>query len=361
MKIFNNEDFSENKFLEYLNRVLEKKIGTNDLKTLLELINKTSRIQKIDLKELEYLGKGQSYVTIALGDFAFKIGPEMSILKNPYQMLPFRKDNLEESKQRIYTTQRCETFNINENEVQQMYNKIRDAGGLWLDPKEDNLGFFQKDVDVELLQNDVDFFNINKDLGKNDSNYYITDFEDLVFLTPELVQQYMDETSKTMTLPYGNLEGGTVHNRISLKGINSLDNIQEIYEKRFIIRSQTLLRYEKKYQLQKGNEELVQRYERILKGIDRAVKQQRYVDEQYYKFGRFPNRIKNKWNIKEIGIRLMQQTRVSKLKDIIPVIKQKLRKKRQVSRAPEENIERVEVNMERENNSNDPFRTEEAR
>ncbi len=358
MKIFNNNDFSESMFLRFLNNELENKIQINDLRIIINLIKKTSEIQRLNLNEIEYLGKGQSYATFALGDFVFKIGPEMEMLNNPYQMLPFREDSLKDSEQKVYTTQRCKTSDIDENDVQQMYNRIRDAGGLWIDPKMDNLGYIERTINSELIQNNMVFYKLNKNLGENDSNYYITDFEDIIFLTPELVQEQTDETEKWLKLPYGNLEGGTVNNTISLKGINSLENIQEIYQKKFILQSQTLLEHEIKYQKQKGNVQLAKRYEKILKSIYKAINQERYKMRQWHIYGRSPYRVRNQWNIKEIGIRILQQTRLNRLKEIVPFIKQKLRKEEpQYTR---ENFEMTENNDDI-GKEKDPFRTKDAR
>lgn len=330
MKIFDEESFSEEKLFNFLNSKLNIKIGFKDLRSIVDLIESVSASQKININEIEYKGTGQTYTVLTIGDCAIKIGAEIKMIKSPYQMLPYNEINLENSNQKIYLTQKCETENISQEDVQKMYNMIRDDGGIWIDPGIKNLGTVKKHDSKRLATKNVVFYDIGREFATNDSDLYITDFEDVVFLTSELIQDNMDSSKRWVTIPYGNLEGGVLENRIFLDSVVNVEDIDEIYEKCFIMRSQTLLEYEEAYQREKGNKQLEIKYKTRRKEILKEIEKSRYKEEQYYKFGRDPSKVKNKWHVAEIGKRIVQKTRFSRVKEMVYSIKQRIIEDKQV-------------------------------
>lgn len=237
-----------NNLLNILNTKLYKKISIEEFNKIKNLVTKLLDIQKITLDDIEYYETGQSYTTIGIGDVVIKIGPEIKCVKNPYQLLPFHQEDLEESKQKMYLCHRAKSENLNQNDVQKLYNIIRDMGGLWVDPKENNLGTISKFSDINnFFENNIDYYDTGKQFSANNGNNYIIDFEDVIFLTPEIIQS-MDKSNRWSTLPYG----GNTSNKIYTEYLKTQE-IDEIYEKNYIYHSETLLSYEYKYQKEKGN------------------------------------------------------------------------------------------------------------
>ena len=358
MKIFDKEKFPEEKILDFLNSKLNCKIDSNDLRSIIELLKNVSRLQNISINEIEYKGTGQAYTVLTLGNCAIKIGPEINMIRNPYQMLPYNEINLEESNQKVYLAPKCDTENISREDVQKMYNMIRDDGGIWLDPGTKNLGLAKKSNMEKLTRENITFYGIDREFATNDSELYITDLEDVVFLTSKLIQDNMDVSKRWVTLPYGNLEGGILGNRIFLDSVVNVEDIEEIYEKCFIMRSQTLLEYEEAYQREKGNKQLETKYKSKRIEILKEIEKSRYIEEQYYKFGRNPSKVKNKWNITEIAHRVLQQTRLSRVKEMVYSIKQRMIKDRQVYQQDDKKNSDTKIQLtDVKKEESDPFRT----
>ena len=99
-------------------------------------------------------------------------------------------------------------------------------------------------------------------------------------------------------LPYEGKES----NYIYTEYLNS-ESIDEIYEKNYIYPSETLLNYEKQYQLEKGNSEKVKQCDERLKLIEERRKQSEYEMKQMYKYGR-RDKIGYRYNAKEIGMNI---------------------------------------------------------
>lgn len=363
MKILNDkEKFSEDKILKFINEKLENKIDINDFQKFMNLANTIAQLQKVDLSEIEYQGSGQSYVVLSIGNYVMKIGPQLNFVQNPFQILPFHQESLENSKQKIYLCQRCNSDYISEEDVQKMYNCIRENYGIWIDPKKTNLGIKEGKLNISFFIKNVDYYNTQIEFDNYNGNIFITDFEDVVFLTRKLISENMDQSNRWIKLPYGKLEGGVLGNRIFVDDANSID-INDIYEKNFIMRSQTLLKFEEQYQLQKGNKQLAKKYKHRRKELINQAKQERYRMKQVYKNGRNNYSIGNRYSAKEIGIQIMQKTNLTRIKDIINTINQRFAKnKKQVNLDHTAFSEYKEDKTDNTNNRDiDPFATENAR
>lgn len=363
MKILNDkEKFSEDKILKFINEKLENKIDINDFQKIMNLANTIAQLQKVDLSEIEYQGSGQSYVVLSIGNYVMKIGPQLNFVQNPFQILPFHQESLENSKQKIYLCQRCNSDHISEEDVQKMYNYIRENDGIWIDPKKTNLGIKEGKLNISFFIKNVDYYNTQIEFDNYNGNIFITDFEDVVFLTRKLISENMDQSNRWIKLPYGKLEGGVLGNRIFVDDANSID-INDIYEKNFIMRSQTLLKFEEQYQLQKGNKQLAKKYKHRRNELINQAKQERYRMKQVYENGRNNYSIGNRYSAKEIGIQIMQKTNLTRIKDIINAINQRFAKnKKQVNIDHTVLSEYKEDKTDNANNRDiDPFATENAR
>ena len=230
---------------------------------------------------------------------------------------------------------------------------IRD--GIWLDPKENNVGIINQFSDIESkYDNNVELYNTGKNFKNYQGNSYIIDYEDVVFLTPEIIKNFNMSNSYNQ-LPYGVYPG----NRIYTSNLGTQD-IEEIYEKNYIYPSETLLTYEQEYQKEIGNLEKANACKMRLKEIEQKRKQSEYETEQRFKYGRNYSDIGKKFSAKEIGIQVLQKTRLSRIKDMVYAIKEKFktRKNRKIDAYSNEFEEKAgKENLVESSDKSDPWRT----
>ena len=302
-----------------LNDRLYKSINKEEFEIVADQVKKLLEIQKLKLEDIEFFENGQSYTAIGVGNVVLKIGPEIKCVKNPYQLLPFHQESLEDSKQKMYLCHKAATNNLNREDAQKIYNQIRDIGGLWTDPKENNLGRVNGLSNInESFENNVDLYDTGIEFSPNDGNNYIIDCEDVIFLTPEIINN-MDKSGSWSTLPYG----GSTSNRIYTKYLETQD-IDEIYEQNYIYPDETLLTYELQYQKEKGNIEKMKACKERLKDIENKRRQAEYETKQRYIYNRGTN-IGKKYSAKEIGIRVLQKTNLTRVKDMVSKIKERFK------------------------------------
>ena len=322
--------------IEVIRDKLSYKYDEDAILDIAKQINKIIEMQKLELNDVNFLGEGQSYITFGVGKFVLKIGSEIKMLNNPYQLLPIHQEIIGDSNQRIYISNRGDTNNITIDDVQNMYNIIRDNGGLWIDPKENNLVRTSeiKDNSNQLSQN-VDFYDTGINFVKNNSNIFISDYEDVIFLTQDILLN-MDRSSSWSMLPYGRSD-----NRIYTQYLNS-GNIEEIYEKNYIYASKTLLEFEEQYQLSKGNIEKAKKCTERLKEIEKQAK------ESENRIKKFEKRRNRQGRISELIQRINNAIRRETLKN----------KKNEL-----DSIETNNYIMDdrSKNKDDDPFRTDDAR
>lgn len=298
-----------------------RKIDEQDYAIILEQIEKLASAQELNLENVEYLGFGQRFSCIGVGDAVIKIGNTTEkVYENPYRITPVYKQDLKKYDrydQRtdlgLYVSQRATTENIPENLTQKMYNLVRDADGLWLDIKEENLGIIDKKMDFQKIYPNQTGVNelANKEFPKYDENLFVIDYEDMLFLTPELREQ---------------IKNGTAYNvnyipRELLIPENSND---QIYFESFIKKSNKLLKYEMNYQREKGNVTAASKcFSELLKNERETIKQ-RYIQEQRYKYGRNVSDIKNPYSIKEIAMQIAQKTNIKAIDKISEFVRSKI-------------------------------------
>ncbi|MBQ7409839.1 MAG: hypothetical protein IJW20_00460 [Clostridia bacterium] len=303
-----------------------RKIDEQDYEAILEQIEKLASAQNLNLEDVDYLGFGQRFSCIGVGDAVIKIGNTTEkVYENPYRIAPVYKQDLKKYERfdqgtdlGLYVSQRAKTEKVPENLTQEMYNLVRDAGGLWLDIKEENLGFVDGKMDFKSIypnQTDVNE-SANIDFPEYNGNLFVIDYEDMLFLTPELKQKMLNgEAPNVNYVP-----------RELLKGDYTND---KIYFESFIKKSSKLLKYEMNYQREKGDLTAASKcFSELLKN-ERQIIQQRYTQEQRYRYGRNTSDIKSPYSIKEIAIQIAQKTNIKAIDRIAEFVRSKIQERRE--------------------------------
>ena len=160
--------------VKIISEKFKDKFNKNEILTISKQIKRLLDLQHLDIINIKYIGEGQSYITFGIGDYVLKIGQETKMVKNPFQLLPIHQEEIVESNKRIYFSNRGNSSNIEISDVQRVYNLIRDNGGIWLDPKENNLVRLNNNQDVaDTFTKNVDFYDTGLNFSEYDSNIYI--------------------------------------------------------------------------------------------------------------------------------------------------------------------------------------------
>lgn len=116
----------------------------------------------------------------------------------------------------------------------------------------------------------------------------------MIFLNPELKEKMLNGEARGIHyIPIQLLKGDLTND--------------QIYYESFIKNSNKLLKYEMNYQIEKGDLTAVSKcFQQLLKN-EREITQQRYIQEQRYKYGRNYSDIGNKFSIKEVAIQIAQK------------------------------------------------------
>ena len=320
-----------------------RKIDEQDYEVILEQMEKLAEAQGLTLEEIDYLGFGQRYSCIGVGDAVIKIGNTTEeVYENPYRLSPVYKQDLKKYPRTegkmdlgLYVSQRANTRNVSESMTQEMYNLVRDAGGLWLDIKAENLGTIDHKMDFSTIYPSQD--GINEQFGQEFSDYqgnlFVIDYEDMLFLTPELKDKMIRyEAPNINSVP-----------RELLKGDYTND---QIYYEAFIKNSNKLLKYEMAYQRGKGDLTAAGKcFYQSLRN-EREIDQIRYAQEQRYINGRTLSEIGDKYSIKEIGIRLAQKTNpkaLEKITELVSNCKKAMKERKNAGKSSELVLEEIVV------------------
>ena len=256
-------------------------------KNIVAEIDKLKQIQNLSDEDVDYLGLGQSFLGIGVGNAVLKIqnyiGSKRKVLEIPYRLNPKYQTTLYETKDGksvidMYVSDRAITSGIKEDDVQKMYNIIRENGGIWLDVKDDNLGTLGNDtIDFKKYYKSIDNFKVSKKFPKYNDNLYIIDYEDVVFLDKKLIKEAKKDGRYTGWGRFGN--GVPYMPDIKIDALNE-KSLDDIYFEAYIKNSSTLLEYEKRYQAERGNEEIVNKCEKELANkIKEREKRKRLYEE----------------------------------------------------------------------------------
>ena len=224
------------------------------------------------------------------------------------------------------------------------------AGGIWLDPKENNVGTTNGiSRIISQYENNVELYDTGKSFDNYTENNFIIDYEDVIFLTQNIINNF-DRNNSFNRLPYGNYPGNVIYT----SNLDTTD-INEIYEKNYIYPSETLLRYELEYQKQKGNNNKVKVCQEKLQEFEQRKKQSDYEMKQRYKYGR-NGYIGNRFSAKEIGIQVLQKTNLTRIKDMLSSIKQKFQR-RDNNQLYDKSQDVESINKNVQIDESDPWRT----
>lgn len=294
-------------------------------------LDKILENQSIGYEELEFLGAGQTFSGIAAGNLVLKIGNKQAPVYNlPYRLNPLYQTGLADNVG-LFVSQKADMSKISGKDVQNMYNYIRDTGGLWLDVKDENLGRVDSLISPEEaglggVRNSGSF---DIDIPPYLGNVFLVDYEDVVYLTPEIRKQILAYEPVNI-------------NSIKREVVRDNDSVDEMYYQGYIIHSDKLLGYEERYQLQKGDFSKAERCRKQIKEHEKQNAQREYEIEQIYRHGRRRGSVGNKYSVKEIGIRAMQSTTLTRIKEMAKSVKSRIQNRRRTNVEKDESVMQVE-------------------
>ena len=206
-------------------------------KELDEVIN----AQNLSLDDAVFLGAGQTFSGIGIGDYVLKVGSKgVPVYLLPYRLSPIHEEVISD-RVSVFVSQKADTRGITEKDVQDMYNLIRDTGGIWLDVKAENLGRVRSDIKpIDLGEDNTNVNTFDVELPEYNGDIFLIDYEDVVYLTPSIRKQIV------------NFEPVNI-NSIKREVVKDNTDVDEMYYQGYIVNSNKLLGYEERYQRQKGN------------------------------------------------------------------------------------------------------------
>ena len=339
-------EFSDSTFKEFIKNDFGMKLSDSACECIKKQIDSLLKFQNLRYEDIQYLGKGQTFSTLGIGQAVLKVGETYSefseVLPIPYRLNPIYKEKIVEKDYSdrnsediyLYISHRANTDNITEEDTQKFYNMIRKQGGLWVDVKSDNLGRVKTMTNFSSLYGTptkTQAFDLNFPEYKD--NLFLIDYEDVVFLTPGIRRNMIEDYAS------GDLRGYRVPN-ITPGLLKSEKSAEEIYYELFISRSSNLLKYEINYQKSINNYALALKYSIYLRESIREAEQRLKDSSYYYK--------RNRYSVKDIGMKVLNRTNLDRIKRIVPVIKQMLLGNKE--RATENNSHNQQLDT-------DPFRT----
>ena len=107
-----------------------------------DLLKKITELESNYGTPIEYIGRGQNSVVFAIKDLVLKFGRsqviEHALCLKDIEALPFSEDRI------LRIIPRMDTSNITEEDVQYVYNQIRNSGLIWTDAHAANIGRLPK-------------------------------------------------------------------------------------------------------------------------------------------------------------------------------------------------------------------------
>ena len=197
--IKNLQEFWASEMSPYSIEEIPKQNQEKIIKKIIQEIYKLMSIQELSDDDVIYLGSGQDFWTIGVGKAVVKLEKHMyscchQVLEIPYRLNPkyqgvIYRDEQTKDEINIYISERARTENITKKDVQEMYNIIRKNGGIWIDPKQGNMGILEENgIDFEKYYEKPDNLKLNKKMPKYNGPKYIIDYGDIIFLDPKIVR-----------------------------------------------------------------------------------------------------------------------------------------------------------------------------
>lgn len=275
-------------------------------------LDRLLEFQGLSYEDLKFLGAGQTFSGLLVGDAVVKVGSKQyPVYSLPYRLNPIYKKELSGNCD-LFVSRAAETKGISKKEVQDMYNRVRADGGIWLDVKEENLGRVKNSrFNFEELYGKDNLYKCEEfdcKLSDYSDDVFLIDYEDVVFITPEI-------RSKIIAMEPVNI------NSIKREIVRDHDDLDDVYFEGYISNSNKLLEYEERYQRSVGNQDKAERCVKKKRDNDKAFAQREYEIDQCYRHGRHLNQIGKKYSVKEIAIRAMQNTSFLGFRNIVNEVK----------------------------------------
>lgn len=120
----------------------------NLLPAIKAIVRELLQESQIKMEDIEYIGKGSCSTVYKIGDFVFKSSIEKinkKIPDHPRILKPYlRKEIMEDQFLEVYKYTKPATF-LTQEYVYAIYKEFREAGMIWFDPKNTNLGILLED------------------------------------------------------------------------------------------------------------------------------------------------------------------------------------------------------------------------
>lgn len=154
--IQNNEEYLYNTIEGILKEIYQDKYSSREFKigidTIKIIIKELCLNENKTYGDIEYLGKGTFSYVLAVGDKVLKIGIRRhtnNFPNNPYIITPLLRESIRinnENKMFLEVTERADTkTEVTNEELYQLYKKIREIGLTWTDVAYRNVGRLKKD------------------------------------------------------------------------------------------------------------------------------------------------------------------------------------------------------------------------
>ena len=179
--VFNEDNLIKFFKDDFYNNRLE--LNYESISDIVKEIDRLVKRQNIKDEYIIYLGYGQSYACLAIGNACLKVGKKIDVEYEDYRLNPLYEKSLGE-KVSLYVSQLANGKKATHNDVLDFYESIKESGGLWLDAKENNLGFVNEKFNSEKIYGVENDSEINKP--------YLLDYEDVVYLDEENIDYYLE-------------------------------------------------------------------------------------------------------------------------------------------------------------------------
>lgn len=205
---------------------IEKDLDEEKIFDMLKLIlSELLENENLNYSDIQLLGQGEFSMVYSVGSKVIKIGIPRDTFKidnNKRFLKPVFRREIEGSKEVlgcIEITEKVDTKNITEEDVQFIYNELRDSGYFWFDPRKENLGRLLKSNKVHYKNLDPVMSAVNYNTECIEvleagelviiDNDYIYSYEEFKKLPEEEQRTFMSAVEK-YELEYQNRKGSII-------------------------------------------------------------------------------------------------------------------------------------------------------
>lgn len=220
----NPSEYIEKNFDKIIMKITELSRDNKQQSKLLDsielIIKEIAEFEKVGIQDIEYIGSGASSSAIQIGNKVLKT----SWYKQGYEIqyhprllestLRHKSNSIGDDEFFIELLEKVDVKDITEDDVQKVYNELRDDGILWYDAKKDNLGkllksnkiHFYKDYEITDEQRGIKQGNISKKVLP-EGELVILDLEHLISVK-EIeekggnVKDFIEFSNNTLSLEY---------------------------------------------------------------------------------------------------------------------------------------------------------------